>query len=114
MISNKIFLNSNVGEFFLRILSRKFATNRVTIAQELSKKFENIPLTEFPLSRTKRFKLSDFKEIDKANQLCNLDRLDENPNYYPSITNILNQTMSPESLAILKRWESEKIKFVLF
>ena len=87
-------------------------TVRTTIAKSIAKNFNNVSLVEFPLHKPES--LSDYAVIDKAHQQCHKDNLDENHNYYPSISTILNQTMSPESLKALKRWEAEKIKYGQF
>ncbi|XP_075676462.1 mitochondrial genome maintenance exonuclease 1-like [Dermatophagoides pteronyssinus] len=89
---------------------RNFSTLRTNIALNLSKNFENVSLVEFPLKKSSTFNLSEFIEIENAHKRCHEQHLDDNPNYYPSVTTILNQTLSPESLAALKKWETEKIR----
>lgn len=84
------------------------SSSRTDIAKNIAKNFNNISLINFPLMRPKS--LGRFKKIQKADQCCLAEHLDDNPNYYPSISTVLNQTMSPESINALKRWEAEKIK----
>nr|XP_046911757.1 mitochondrial genome maintenance exonuclease 1-like [Dermatophagoides farinae] len=93
-----------------RIESKHFSTLRANIALNISKKFENVSLINFPLKKSPTFNLSEFVDIKNAHNRCHQEHLDDNPNYYPSVTTILNQTLSPESLAALKKWETEKIK----
>ena len=83
-------------------------TLRTNIVKNIAKNYNSVPLLKFPLGRPKM--LSNHAQIEKAHQKCYKEHLDDNPNYYPSITTILNQTMSAESLNALKRWETEKIK----
>lgn len=98
---------------YLQIITiKRFLTTKTNIVLDISKKFKNIPLVDFPLTKPEKFNLSNYEKIEKAFNDCCDNNLDNNPNRYPSITAILNQTMPPESLAALKKWEMEKIKFV--
>ncbi|OTF76695.1 hypothetical protein BLA29_001686 [Euroglyphus maynei] len=82
---------------------KNFSTLRANIALNISKKFENVSLVNFPLKKPETFNLSEFIDIENAHNRCHQEHLDDNPNYYPSVTSILNQTLSPESLAALKK-----------
>lgn len=84
---------------------------RANIAKNIAKNFNNLPLVQFPLMKPNS--LSDHSAIERAHSNCQREHLDDNPNYYPSISTILNQTMSTESMKALKRWEAEKIKYGL-
>ena len=84
---------------------------RLSVSKNIAKNFNKISLKRFPLAKLEDVELSKYKRIERAHNKCQVERLNELPNYFPSITTILNQTMSPESLAILKKWEAEKIKY---
>lgn len=111
MIKFKTFLIVLENNIQITVIKR-FSTIKTNIVLDISKKFKNVPLVDFPLIKPEKFNLSNYEKIEKAfNQCCDAN-LDNNPNRYPSITAILNQTMPPESLAALKKWEMEKIKSV--
>lgn len=105
--SNLIFFQNN----FQIIWTKYLSTLRTSTVLNISKKFKNISLVDFPLIKPEKFNLSDYSEIENAHFQCCTCDLDNNPNYYPSVTTILSKTMPPESLAALKKWEDEKIKY---
>lgn len=82
---------------------------RTKVIKHLAQNYSNVKLAKVPLAKSNRFQLSNHKEIEQA--LVSINSFgDDNPNNYPSITTILNQTMPPESMIALKKWEQEKIR----
>ena len=88
------------------------ANFRTNIISAIAKEFNNVPLEDFPIGKIEN--LSNYDTVHKVNNECHTKYLDHNPSYYPSISTILNQTMPPESVNALKRWEEEKIKYKNF